>query len=122
NCRRNEARPMRQHQAESLRHERGVLCDDEPVGAVREIAYEYSVEAGVFVGLRETSHIVDVDRRSARRVNLRRRLRADHADELNAHGRAPTLSAEAGAQPAASASAGQGSRRIGSYGNSSSAT
>ena len=49
--RRDEARPMRQHQAELLRYERRIRCDDEAVGGVGEIANEYSIESRLFMGL-----------------------------------------------------------------------
>ena len=94
---------MRQHQAELFRHERGVLRDDEPVGSIREVADQNPVETRLLVRLREPPHVVDVDRRSARRVNLRCGLRADHPDELDAHGRSPLSSgALNAARPAAS--------------------
>ena len=87
--RRHEARPVRQHQAELLRHKRRIRCDDEAIGGVGEISDQYAIEVRLFMGLREAAHVVDVDRWSAWRMNLRCGLGADHADELDAHGRSP---------------------------------
>ena len=65
----DEARPMRQHQAQLLRHKRGVRCDDKAVRAVGEIPYEYSVEVRLFMGLREAAHVLYVDRRPTWRMS-----------------------------------------------------
>jgi hypothetical protein len=64
-------------QTNGVEKEMRALRDDKAIRGIGEIADEYSIEARLLMSLRISAHIVDVDRRSPRRENLRRRLRPD---------------------------------------------
>ena len=59
----------------------------EPLNETLEIVIVGGGFGGLLAGarLRETTHVVNVDHRPARRMDFRRRLGSDHPDEFDAH-------------------------------------
>ena len=78
-----EARAVRDEEADALRVRPGMGRDLQPVGPVAEPADQDPVEAALVVRLGRGAQVAGVDRRAARRMDLRLRARLDHADELD---------------------------------------
>jgi biotin synthase len=81
--RRDEARPMREQDSESLRVGEDVGRHHEAVGGVRVVADQDAIEAGLLVHARELARVRHVDQGPFGGVRLRGGARGDHADELD---------------------------------------
>ena len=83
---RDEARAVRDEEAEPLGVRGGVGGDLGAVRLRRRVADQHPVEAGVLVGAGEAPDVVRVDDRAGGEPGFRLVLGADHADELDGHG------------------------------------
>jgi hypothetical protein len=83
--RRGEARPVRDHESEPLRHRRGMPGHQNTVRRGRVERHESAIEAALLVGLGDRFHIAAVERGPLRRMNFGEFAGADVTDEFNAH-------------------------------------
>ena len=80
-----EARPVRDQEAEALGDAGAVRGDLHAVGLRRARVDQDLVEAGVLVRDDEAARVVDVNRRARCETGLRDVLRVDHPNELDGH-------------------------------------
>ncbi len=83
--RHDHARPVREQDADAFGRGGRERRNDETVRRVAEVADQDLVEAGGLVRLREAAHVVGLDGRAARYVDLRAGCRGDHADDVDWH-------------------------------------
>jgi hypothetical protein len=86
--RRDKPGPVRQEETQPLRDRGGMRSDQEPVGRIREIPDQHTVEPRALVDPRGLGEHLGVEGRSGCRDQLRRDPRRDPADHLHRHGNA----------------------------------